>query len=685
MNSGRNSLCVSLLLVILSGLIAGQQPNASSAVVVPRLMNYSGKAVDATGALVPAAKNGGTIGATFAIYQDQYDGAPLWIETQSVTTDSKGNYTVQLGASRSEGLPLELFTSGQARWLGVRMNGGEEQPRVMLLSVPYALKAGDAATIGGLPPSAFVLAASPVGPGASGSTALAPSAAPSTSSDVTTTGGTANTLPLFTTGTNIQSSALTQTGTGASAKIGIGVTAPAATLDVKGSTLVRGNLGLAATGNATAAAGKNSQPQTFSASSYSSGTSAPVNQNLRWQAEPAGNDTASPSVTLNFLYGSGSSTPAETGLKIASNGQITFAPGQTFPGGSGTVTSVGLSAPNTDFTTSGSPVTSSGTLALKWNVTPTSADTANALVKRDASGNFAANLITAGNVQVTASGEGIGSVSTGNFSNTAAISGRSEATGDGTTHGLNGFSSTNQGSGVYGESTVSGHGVLGVASGASGQGVWGESFGTSFDSNGQGADGVHGQSHTSAGSGVAGLNDDPNGVGVFAQGTGYYSAGSGYGVYGVGNTGVYGASANGNGVFGTSSGGFGFSTDSNVQQARTAGGWVKAMLWINGGNATIPRCFNSTLTGAAATTPPCGFAMDKTGVGDYIVVFNFEVDDRYFSINQAGVPQFIAAVCTSAESGNICNHAVSPVQAEVTVWDSGFSVYADSSVCVIVY
>ena len=40
---------------------------------------------------------------------------------------------------------------------------------MLLLSVPYALKAGDAATIGGLPPSAFVLAA----PG-SGSAQAAP-------------------------------------------------------------------------------------------------------------------------------------------------------------------------------------------------------------------------------------------------------------------------------------------------------------------------------------------------------------------------------------------------------------------------------------------------------------------------------------------------------------------------------
>jgi hypothetical protein len=560
---------------------------------------------------------------------------------------------------------------------------------VMLLSVPYALKAGDAATLGGMPLSAFVLAAPASGASSdvNGGAVTSPEASgvPPAASDVTTTGGTVNTLPLFTTGTNIQSSALTQTGTGANAKIGIGTTTPVVTLDVKGPTLVRGNLGLAATGNATAAAGKNSQPQTFSASTFGSGAGAAVNQNLRWQAEPVGNDTASPSATLNFLYGSGSSTPAETGLKISSNGQITFVQGQTFPGGIGTITSVGLSAPNTDFTTTGSPVTSSGTLGLQWKVAPTAANTANAIIKRDASGNFAANLITAGNVQVTASGEGIGSVSTGNFSNTAAISGRSEATGDGTTHGLNGFSSTNQGSGVYGENFVGGHGVMGAAAGTSGQGVWGESFGTSFDSSGQGADGVHGQSHTGAGSGVAGLNDDPNGIGVFGQGTGYYSTGSGYGVYGVGNTGVYGASASGSGVFGTSSNGFGFSTDSNVQQARTAGGWVKAMLLINGGNGSIYRCFNSTLAGAAATTPPCGFQTEKPGVGDYIVVFNFEVDDRYFSTNQAGLPHLITAACTGLQSGNTCNHALSPGQAEITIWDYAISDYFDSNVSVIVY
>jgi hypothetical protein len=42
----------------------------------------------------------------------------------------------------------------------VNQPGLEEQPRVLLVSVPYAMKAGDAETLGGKPLSAFVLAPS---------------------------------------------------------------------------------------------------------------------------------------------------------------------------------------------------------------------------------------------------------------------------------------------------------------------------------------------------------------------------------------------------------------------------------------------------------------------------------------------------------------------------------------------
>jgi len=54
----------------------------------------------------------------------------------------------------------------------------------------------------------------------------------------------------------------------------------------------------------------------------------------------------------------------------------------------GTVTSVGLGAPASDFVVSGSPVTSNGTLALNWIVPPDVNITPNAIVKRDANGNI---------------------------------------------------------------------------------------------------------------------------------------------------------------------------------------------------------------------------------------------------------------------------------------------------------
>src|SRR5262249_3601754 len=148
---------------------------------------------------------------------------------------------------------------------------------------------------------------------------------------------------------------------------------------------------LPATGTATSTAGKTSQPENLTASAFNSGTSTAVNQVFQLKAEPVSNNTANASGSLNLLFGKGTAAPTETGLKIASNGRITFAAGQTFPGtgtGNGTVTSVGLSAPSSDFTVGGSPVTGSGTLALGWNVAPTSSATANAIAKRDGSGNL---------------------------------------------------------------------------------------------------------------------------------------------------------------------------------------------------------------------------------------------------------------------------------------------------------
>jgi hypothetical protein len=478
--------CCTLVLLVSAAMNAQQAVPSPTTAVVPRLVNFSGKTINNEGKSIA-----GIAGITFSIYKDQYEGAPLWMETQNVTADTRGNYTVQLGATSAEGLPLDLFTSGEARWLGVRMNGGEEQPRVLLLSVPYALKAADAQTLAGLPASAFVLAAPPLA-AAIGNTAAAVSNAGSPSAAVSGS-GTTDYLPLWTNSTGaLGNSVLFQSGTGSTAKVGINTTTPAVTLDVNGAEDVRGMLNLTSTGTATATAGKNSQPLDFTASAYNSGSKAAVVQKFQWQAEPVGNDTASAAGALSLLFGAGSATPAETGLKIAKSGVITFASGQTFPGGAGTVTSVGLSAPTSDFTVSGSPITASGNLGLAWKVAPTSADTANAIVKRDATGSFNATSVRA-------------VVSSGN----AGILGYDQSSGG--SDGVSGLS--NNGIGTSGTSNA-GYGVYGITGNSNTAGVYG--LGPGF--------GVYGSGST----GVAGISTG-NYIGVYGN-----SSGSGtYGVFGL--------------------------------------------------------------------------------------------------------------------------------------------------------
>src|SRR3984885_4873660 len=179
-----------LSLVLSLSPLTVAQTSAQPASAPPRLVRFGGTAKDLNSNPLT-----GVVGITFALYSEQNGGASLWLETQNVTADSNGHYTVLLGSTKPDGLPADLFISEQARWVGVQVSGQAEQPRVLLVSAPYALKAGDAETIGGLPPSPFVLA-SPMAIGsAAGGTAE--TATPLTATDVTTTGDTLNYLPIF--------------------------------------------------------------------------------------------------------------------------------------------------------------------------------------------------------------------------------------------------------------------------------------------------------------------------------------------------------------------------------------------------------------------------------------------------------------------------------------------------------
>ena len=181
----------------------------------------------------------GTVGVIFALYKDQTGGAPLWQEVQNIAVDANGHYNSLLGARSATGIPLELFANSEARWLGVQPEGQPEQPRVLLVSVPYALKASDSETLGGLPASAFLrsdaVAArhAAAAPAAYINTAAVNSAANrAVAAAIAASGATAGYLPVFTdTSGDLANSLIAQSGN----FVGIGTANPAAALDIVGT------------------------------------------------------------------------------------------------------------------------------------------------------------------------------------------------------------------------------------------------------------------------------------------------------------------------------------------------------------------------------------------------------------------------------------------------------------------
>jgi hypothetical protein len=160
------SLGLFLLLSALFSALCFSQTSAAAPSQLPRLMRFNGT----------TSSQSSIVGVTFSLYATDQGGTPLWMETQNVSVDATGHYSVLLGSASKDGLPAEFFASNEARWLGVKMGDSPEQARVLLVSVPYALKAGDAETLGGLPAAAFIQNPDVIATLASGSTATTSSA-----------------------------------------------------------------------------------------------------------------------------------------------------------------------------------------------------------------------------------------------------------------------------------------------------------------------------------------------------------------------------------------------------------------------------------------------------------------------------------------------------------------------------
>src|SRR5438874_16063 len=91
-----NCLTISLLLSLQGTLqsqtaVTNVQPTSPSS-TLPHVVKYTGSAT-------------GMSSVTFAIYDREDSLTPLWLETQSVTPDESGHYTVLLGSTTAEGLP----------------------------------------------------------------------------------------------------------------------------------------------------------------------------------------------------------------------------------------------------------------------------------------------------------------------------------------------------------------------------------------------------------------------------------------------------------------------------------------------------------------------------------------------------------------------------------------------------
>jgi hypothetical protein len=527
-----------VLFGVCAALVVQAQPAAKTTTAVPRLVKFSGTLTDA-GGKAPV----GIVGLTFSVYAQPEGGLPLWTEAQNVRTDASGQYTVLLGSTRNDGIPAEVFASGE-RWLAIQPEGETERPRTLLTSVPYSLKAVDAETLGGLPASAYALAGTVnrIPPGGDTAEVAARVANPvhtaATPTPQQTGSGTTNYITIWTAATTLGNSKLYQAANG---NVGLGTTTPTARfMAIATSATGIGVLGDASsatgatfgvTGKAASSTGTGVSGQAVATSGVNFGVSGTT-------ASPAGIGVSGVnSAATGTAYGASGTSASTTGIGVL--GQATSASGANFGMYGATISPTGIGVEGN--ATSGTGVAGVSSGAAGYGVYG-----ANAATTGNAFGVFGATASPAGyavfgsNAATTGPAYGVYGATT----STAGVGSLGIATASsGTVYGVYGSTLSPAGTGVYGTAT-SGAGVAGGSSGSAGYGVYGVNNASSGN-----AIGVYGNSASPTGIGVS-ANATAGGTALLAIASGGGTAGQFTGnVKITGNLTVSGTVSKGGGSF----------------------------------------------------------------------------------------------------------------------------------------
>lgn len=353
-------------------------PSAGPGSTVPLTVSFGATLLELSG--VPAV---GVQKTAFVLYPSSTGGEPLWSETQFVTTDNQGHFSILLGAATEGGIPSSVFVNGLPRWVGVTPSDGVERTRVAISSVPYAMKSSDADTLGGTKASDYVtveqLNTMLGGPTSSANPSVAgrwpiqlmPSASMPTYQATSPTGPSFMSLAL--TGPPLQVISETMVSH-LNVDLLHGLTDEAFAKISQGNIFSQiqtfaGGINLPAiSAEADAPNMLNSASLNFESSTTDAQTGVKSTQTFSWISQPSVGPDGTQSAKLTLFYSANGSQPVATGLSINADGTINFPTTQQFAGGGISTINSGNSQNWPNPGSPNSPVVE--TAIYNWNANP---------------------------------------------------------------------------------------------------------------------------------------------------------------------------------------------------------------------------------------------------------------------------------------------------------------------------